>query len=264
MQKFLNIGKPWFATLTMALLVLGCSKDGENDPNQDVELSQTEVKTVLKTNEVLSVADGVLTDLFQNGQSGKSAKVVECYVSEYSETGFAVTFDNCSVDGSENLNGSISAEYIMGEMSSSISVTFTELSIGGYVLSGTRTYTFSNEQSENVTYNVTSDMSVTLPDASVVSETGTKTIGLVFDQSLQNATLTIDGEWVVQAGGNTYSVSVSDLLETNIGCEYLAKGVMLLAKNGLQVSVDFGDGSCDDAAVLTYPDGTEEDISLND
>ena len=63
-------------------------------------------------------------------------------LSEYSDTGFPVTFDDCSVDGSENLNGSITAEYVNGEMSSSISVTFTELSIGGYVLSGTRTYTF--------------------------------------------------------------------------------------------------------------------------
>jgi hypothetical protein len=264
MQKFLNAGKPWVATLSMAILVFACSKDGENDQNQGTELTQTEVKTVLETNDVLSVADGVLTDLFQNGQSGKSAKAVDCYVAEYSETGFSVTFDDCSVDGSENLNGSITAEYETGEMSSSISVTFTELSIGGYVLSGTRTYTFSNDQSETVEYNVTSDMSVTLPDASVVSETGTKTIGLVFDESLESITLTIAGQWVVKVGGTTYSVSVSDLLETKLGCEYIAKGVLLLAKNGLQVSVDFGDGTCDDTAVLGYPDGTEEDISLND
>ena len=111
---------------------------------------------------------------------------------------------------------------------------------------------------------MTSDMSVTLPDATVVSETGTKTIGIVFDELLENASLTIDGEWVVTVDGDTYSVNVTDLLETNIGCEYIAKGVMLLAKNGLQVSVDFGDGTCDDTAVLGYPDGTEEEFTLKD
>ncbi|TFG76414.1 MAG: hypothetical protein E4H26_04595 [Flavobacteriales bacterium] len=264
MQNFLNVGKPWFVTITLALLVFSCSKDNDNDSTQDVALTQTEVKTVLKTNDVLSVADGVLTDLFQNGQAGKSAKAVECYLAEYTDTGFTVTFDNCSIDGSENLNGSLSAEYIMGEMSSSISVTFTELSIGGYILSGTRTYTFSNEQTSSVEYNVTSEMSVTLPDGTLVSETGTKTIGIVFDELLENASLTIDGEWVVTVDGDTYSVNVTDLLETNIGCEYIAKGVMLLSKNGLQVSVDFGDGTCDNTAVLGYPDGTEEEFTLKD
>jgi hypothetical protein len=169
MQNFLNAGKTWVAVLTLALLVFSCSKDSDNNSNQEVALTQTEVKTVLKTNEVLSVADGILTDLFQNGQTAKSAKAVECYVAEYSDTGFAISFDNCSVDGSENLNGSLSAEYVMGEMTSSITVTFTELSVGGYVLSGTRTYTFSNDQTTTIEYNVTSDMDVTLPDGSVVS-----------------------------------------------------------------------------------------------
>ena len=37
---------------------------------------------------------------------------------------------------------------------------------------------------------------------------------------------------------------------------------MSLNKNGLNVTVDFGDGTCDDLATLTYPDGTMEEISL--
>ena len=39
---------------------------------------------------------------------------------------------------------------------------------------------------------------------------------------------------------------------------------MELSKNGLEVNVDFGDGTCDDIALLVYPDGTTEEISLKD
>lgn len=39
---------------------------------------------------------------------------------------------------------------------------------------------------------------------------------------------------------------------------------MTVAKNGLSISVDFGDDTCDDIATVIYPNGKVEEISLRD
>ncbi len=264
MQNLLRTGKQLLLPMAVALLIFSCSKDTENQINQDVELSKTEVKTVLETDALSAVADNVVRELFQNGQSAKTAKNNDCYEAAYSDTGFTVTFTDCSVEGSEKLNGTVTVAYEMGSEASGFAVTFTNLMVGDISINGTRTFSFSTEQTENITFNVTSDMVITMGDGSVIKEKGNKTIGFVFGENLGDGSVTVDGEWVVEADGNTYSVNITSILETEFGCEYVAKGIMLLAKNGLEVSVDFGDGTCDDKAELTYPDGTKEDIVLED
>jgi hypothetical protein len=37
---------------------------------------------------------------------------------------------------------------------------------------------------------------------------------------------------------------------------------MTIDKNGLTIGVNFGDGTCDDIALVTYPNGVEEEITL--
>ncbi len=250
----------------IALLVTNCSKDDYNPLADNTQVSATEVKTILETDDLSSATDKVVTDLFQNGQSAKSSRLEDCYVSEFSDTGFSVTFDNCSVEGSDNITGTLMVTYTVGAETTSFTATYTDLSVGDYTINGTRSFTMNAEAAgENVSFTIVSDMSVKLKDESIIEEMGTKTFGFVFDtQNLQNSALTIDGNWTVKANGNTYSVAISTPLEITFGCDYAGKGVMQLNKNGLEVDVDLGDGTCDDVATVTYPDGTEEEISIKD
>ena len=39
-------------------------------------------------------------------------------------------------------------------------------------------------------------------------------------------------------------------------------GVLEISRNDATVSLDFGDGSCDAIGILTYPDGSTEEIFL--
>lgn len=250
----------------IALLVLNCSKDDYNPSTDDTQVSSTEVKTILETDDLSSAADKVVTDLFQNGQSAKSSRLVDCYVSEFSDTGFTVTFDNCSVEGSENITGTLMVTYTVGAETSSFTATYTDLTVGDYTINGTRSFTINAEAAgENVSFTIVSDMSIKLKDESIIEEMGSKTFGFVFDtENLQNSALTIDGDWTVKANGNTYSVNISTPLEITFGCDYVGKGVMQLNKNGLIVDIDLGDGTCDDVAMVTYPDGTTQEISIKD
>jgi hypothetical protein len=57
---------------------------------------------------------------------------------------------------------------------------------------------------------------------------------------------------------------VNSALVCNFACSYLNIGSMTVAKNGLSISVDFGDDTCDDIATVIYPNGKVEEISLRD
>lgn len=248
----------------ISMLVFSCSKDAENPVDLDGSFSKTKVKTVLDIDQVSGVTDQLVNEIFQAGDTAKNLQLPDCYQADYTDTGFKVTFENCSVEGSENLNGTISAVYEIGMNISNVVVTYTNLMVGDIAINGTRTFSFSTESTESVTFSITSDLVITLGDGAVIKEKGNKVVGIVFDGSFENGAITLDGQWTVEADGDTYVVKITSLLETPFNCEYVAKGIMTLAKNGLQVSVDFGDGTCDDMAALAYPDGTKEDYSLND
>ncbi|MEP2278220.1 hypothetical protein [Maribacter sp.] len=53
-------------------------------------------------------------------------------------------------------------------------------------------------------------------------------------------------------------------MTSEVTCSYVSSGDMDVSKNGLSVNVDFGDTTCDNVALLTYPNGVEEEITLED
>ena len=248
----------------LALLAFSCNKDENNPLVENQQVSSTEVKTILNTDDISGAADSVIANVFNSGISGKSSRLEDCHVTEFTDTGFTVTFDSCSYEGGEMITGSISIAYTAGQ-ENSFSATYTNLMVGDYEINGTRGFTISGDGQSGLSFSVASDMTIKLKDGSIIEETGSKILGFVFDfNNLENSGLTIDGDWTVKADGNTYVVNITTALEITGACDYVGKGVMQLNKNGLKVDVDFGDGTCDDVATLTYPDGTDEEISLKD
>lgn len=266
MNTLINNIKPVLLGMVL-LFTFSCSDDQENPLVQDQTVSSTEVVTILDVDSQSRVVDDIVTDLFQNGQSGKSAKMEDCYNTEFSDTGYTVTFDNCSVDGSENITGSLSVVYKVGEEESAFTATYTNLAVGDLVINGTRGFTITaGSEQGSFSFAIVSDINIKLADDSVIEESGSKNFTVIVDvENFANSTLEIEGNWTVKADGNTYVVNITSPLVTNfLSCEYASQGVMSLNKNGLGVTVDFGDGTCDDIANLTYPDGTIEEISLKD
>ncbi len=267
MSILLNKTKQFLLLMVFSLVVFSCSKDAEdalNEHGQKQEVSPTELKTILEADNLSGIADNVLTDLFNEGKSGKPSKNNDCYEAEYTDTGFTVTFPNCDIEDSiEKLNGILTVVYGEEGASSAFTVTFDNLMVGDISINGTRSFGIvAGEQENSVELNISSNMSIKMADSSVISEEGNKTMAIVFGEEFGEGTLTIDGKWTIKADDNTYSVDVTQLLSTDFGCDYIGKGLMLLNKNGLEVSVDFGDGSCDDIASVIYPDGTKEDLTL--
>ncbi|MGI9552091.1 MAG: hypothetical protein ACR2MT_12890 [Aurantibacter sp.] len=264
MLRVRPIGKSILLFGAMALVIISCSKDNSDPINEDQKLSQTEVKTILDSDDYSSSLDTIISDVYLNDSSSSKGSN-DCYVAEYTDTGFVIVFENCNVNGTDNVNGTLTAVYTSEGETVSFIVTWDDFYYGDIKLDGTRSYTLgANMDQSTISFSVTSDIDVTLADESVISENGTKTFALTVGNSLEDSVYTLEGNWTVEANGNTYKVIVSSSLHGNLACGYLNEGVMSVEKNGLVVTVDFGDGSCDDKASVKYPNGATEEVDLKD
>lgn len=242
------------------LMAYSCSDD--DTTAEEVTLTQTELKAVLETDEITGGIDLALYELSSNnGSTGKSTSN-ECYSAVYSDTGYVATFNNCVLNGTENVNGTLSVTYDQQGETGSFTASYVDFYVGEIKINGTRSFTFSTNSSDSaITFQVTSEMTVEMEDGSIISDSGTKSTTIAFNDT---TTYSIEGSWTVVFEGNTYNVNVNNALTSEISCSYVSSGDMDVSKNGLSVNVDFGDNTCDNIALLTYPNGVEEEITLED
>ncbi len=262
-MKKLKIG---FYIALSALIFASCSDDAEdNNGAIEQELTQTEVQSILETDEVTSVVDNALAELYEaNTTTGKfsspTASSNECYSAEYTENGFTATFNNCVLNSTDNVNGTLVVTYGVDGSTASYTATYEDFFVGDIKVNGTRTFTLiGSEEESSVSFSITSNISIEFEDGETVSENGTKTFAIIFEEG-QDTLWNLSGNWTVQVDGNTYAISGD--VSKNFICEYWTQGIMTVTKNGLGIDVDFGDGTCDDQATVIYPNGATEDISL--
>ena len=264
-MKSTNWIKAYAVTGIMALSLIGCSKDADEQViEQDAKLTQVEFQTILETDQWTGAADAAIAELYQNSNSnsGKSLSN-ECYEAAYTETGFTATFGNCVLNGTENVNGTLVVTYGLDQETASFTASFDGFFVGDIELNGTRTYAMQVGNMENsFALQVVSDMTVILEDGEEVSESGTKTVEFTFGETLEGSGFNITGNWTLNAGGNTYTVTVESPLTGNFACAYLVSGLMELSKNGLVIEADLGDGTCDNTVEITYPNGAKEELTL--
>lgn len=241
-------------------IAYSCSDDANTD--DEVVLTQSELKAVLETDDITGGIDIALYDLYSNTESTGKSTNNECYSAVYSDTGYVATFNNCVLNGTENVNGTLSVTYNQQGEEGSFTAVYDDFYVGTIKINGSRSYIFSaNSNESSVSFQVTSELTVEMEDGSIISDNGTKSFTLTFGES---TTYSIEGTWTVVYEGNTYNVTVNSELSSEVSCSYISSGDMNISKNGLSVNVDFGDGTCDDLAMLTYPNGVEEEITLRD
>ncbi len=269
MKKQIHILQRVFILFVATALITSCSndKDPMTDDNFDVAaLNAEDLQTVLETDAMISVADNLLSSLFvANGATGKRNVTNECYTREDIDTGYILTFTGCILDGTPNVRGIIQVDYNTESQMPSYTARYTNFYVGDIMIDGTRTFVFDGEiNGSNLTFSVTSDMNMVLEDGTLVTENGTRSFGFVIGNTLEDILITLSGSWNLTVGNDEYTVSITDALKTKIACAYISEGEMSLDKNGLTVLIDFGDGTCDNSATITYPNGVTQEVSLDD
>ncbi|PCJ94738.1 MAG: hypothetical protein COA50_10095 [Flavobacteriaceae bacterium] len=253
----------------VVVLAVSCSKDNDGAPVTQ-EITATQVQTVVEIDNITGIADNIITDVFMDTTSAtskrSSQKQTDCYEGVYTDLGFTLTFDNCDGGSGHILDGTVSVSYEAGQdIITTFTATYTDFAVGDVLINGTRSFDFVyGQDAGSFSFDVTSNLTVVLENEDVVTLVGTQEFGFTIGANLESIVYTLSGDWTVTVNNDTYAVVVTETLEGDVSCTYLTSGVMSLSKNGLTVSVDFGDGECDDAATLTYPDGTVENITLDD
>lgn len=247
----------------ITILITSCSSDSANA--EEIEISQFEVQKVMAIDDYSAIADNAITEAFMGregaGKRFSANKESDCYSTTYSDTGFAMTFTNCALSGSENVNGLLNIAYSTNQNNSSFTSTFTDFYVGATKLNGTRTFIIGATENENeISFTIVSNMTITLEGGEIITEEGSRTTTLIF--SNETISFTFFGTWTLVENGDTYIVTVTEDLSAVLGCEYVSKGKFTLSKNGLEVLVDFGDGTCDNKAEIIYPNGKTEEITL--
>jgi len=255
-----------FVLFVVAAVTFSCSTDeGQMDDNlNSTVLTADELQMVLETHQVSGVADDVLFNLFINdGTNGKRTSTDECYTTQYSDTGYTVNFDNCTLNGTDTLSGMLSVTYSFGDQNSTFTATYSDFYVNDMKLNGTRSFLLEGAASGNgLSFSITSAMDMVWADGTLVAENGTRVVGVSIGESLEDTVVTLNGNWNLAAGADVYEVTITDTLETKMGCNYISEGKMTVDKNGQAILVDFGNGTCDASAMITYPNGTTEEVSL--
>lgn len=169
------------------------------------------------------------------------------------------------MNGTENVNGTLTVSYNLESEASFVTAMYTYFYVGSIKINGTKSYVVTdNSNNSSISFETTSDLILIMEEGSTVSENGTKSFTLTSGDSLETTIFSIYGDWTVDIDGSSFTVAVNSALEGNFACSYLNVVSMTIAKNGLSIIVDFGDGTCDDIATVIYPNGKVEEISLRD
>lgn len=270
MKRISSLGKLMAIITCFGMLAISCSKDNENPPVAEQQVTAEDLELILNSEETLGVVDDILADIYaSDSKTGKysvmAAKENDCYVAEYTASGFTVTFEDCVIDGSDLVNGVLEVIYSQSSNEASFTANYADFQVGDVLINGTKSFSmYEDPDSGSVTVSITSDMRAEFANGDVITEVGTKTITVTPGESLETSTVTISGAWSVSMNDHTYSVSSENGVSGNFACEYLVEGEMILNKNGLEVTVDFGDGTCDNKATVIYPNGASEEIELED
>ena len=110
------------------------------------------------------------------------------------------------------------------------------------------------------------DLTVTRPNGAMMHTEGTRTREFVEGFTTRNPhdnVWLITGQWTTtRFNGNQFDVQITQPLRKEFDCRWYVSGTMEIVKNGHTFILDFGNGDCDNEALLTLPNGRTRTIHL--
>ncbi|WP_167613332.1 hypothetical protein [Maribellus sediminis] len=149
-------------------------------------------------------------------------------------------------------------------------VVYSEFGVDSMTIDGYATIIVDKVDSMYRQY--TLDLTFTLADGTVINRTSERVwqwlegMETMFDQSddvfvineLSQAVMTVDGTT------DTYKKETTVPLKRLGDCKYIVEGVVQITLNGVVISeINYGDGTCDELAVMTDAEGVETEIDLS-
>lgn len=143
-------------------------------------------------------------------------------------------------------------------------LTFEDLVVNGYQIEGTKTYTRTGSNSYTVSLE---GGKITTPEGAIITRASSRSKEHVSGQDTEDRSddvYEITGSSSgVNSDGQSYSKTISSPLVISGDCIWVTSGVIeSVVEGGASVSIDFGDGTCDDVAIRTE-DGISNEITMD-
>ncbi len=149
-----------------------------------------------------------------------------------------------------------------------IAVTFNNFYRNDVLIEGTRSIerVLSNDVG-NPQSTAAVNMQVTWPNGATYTREGTRVrewIEGVGSGTWTDNVFSITGNvTTTNVLGNTYAATITTALRREVTCPFFVSGIVELSRNNATGTLVFGDGSCDNEATWTNPNGDTQTIYLN-
>ncbi|WP_428223516.1 hypothetical protein [Flavobacterium sp.] len=179
----------------------------------------------------------------------------------------------CVLPNGNTLKGKIiiSFYYHPKATSHEITYTFENFYHNEIKLDGTRTITIkvepNNVNPTHLAFYINLNVTVTLPNGKILKITGNKKREIVEGEAtpdISDNVYAVTGSWeTVFPNGATRTATITSALNIKMSCasREIVKGIITFVKNDKTATLDFGNGACDNKAILTI-NGISYDIYL--
>ncbi len=175
--------------------------------------------------------------------------------------------EGCEDRNGNALSGTLTIVKSLTDSSLERSINFEDFTVNGYVVNGTKTfsYTAANDNG-NPQMAGTVDISVET-ESGTISRQGNSlveiTAGGETDTCLDDEITRTGSYTYTDASGATFSLEITTPLVKPAECRYIAMGIKTYTTEEGTATLDYGDGTCDNLALLTDMDGTATEIELH-
>lgn len=277
--KFLRLG---LFSLIATFFITSCESNDELVEEQKIVMNTEEIQNLMITEDVSSEIELILEEeeedlfgsFFKREIDKEKSSNDKCFtrtvsVDEVNNTR-TITLDfgeACESERGKVRSGKIIIvkKREIGGFSKSIS--FDNFSIDGKEIEGSKSSSIVREnENGNKVRSYTSTITMTLVSGDKVSLSQNKNREMIAGSNTirkEDNVFSITGtSSFVNKEGLEIFTTITDALIRNFSCKYIVKGVKEITKDGKTFSLDFGNGDCDNLAIVTDANGDSKEIEL--
>jgi len=267
--------------LLALLAIVSCNKEDSPEVVEEQTFDVAELKasdeSELISEEILNIGEDVYaTDEILTASKGfyTSDYLPDCVTitTVVTSTSKEKTIDfgeGCELPNGNVLSGVIYLSYLkdMEMATKMLSLSLENFTFNGVAVEGSASIERKRaNENGNPQSNAVASFNGEWPDGSTASFTGDRTREWIEGYGT--------GFWgdnvFLISGKGTYTGKIGNVfiketitpLRRESACRFIVSGILEISRNDVTASLDFGDGSCDAKGILTYPDGTTEEIFL--
>ena len=275
--------------IVLGTIALGIFISCDNEDTSDADVLAAEEATI--TNEEIQLTDeadliveditAIVEDVYATGEINATSRfpynsdfLPECVtitteVTDNSIERTVVFEGDCELPNGNILSGTIVLrhERDMEAAVKTINFSLENFSFNGVIVEGASSIVRTRENENGNPQSVANaNFNATWPDGTDASLSGIRTRewieGFGTGTFGDNVFLITGNRTFTNRNGITFEREIITPLRRELACRFIVSGVLQISRNETSVSLDFGDGNCDNIGVVTNAEGESREIRL--